>query len=126
MVVTTTTLTNIKTSSLAEFDDLTHMAFGSGTKTPKFGTEDPTLASELVRKLFDEAKVKSIGAGTYDFSGTLGLTEANGNTISNMGLFNASSGGDMKLVELLTIAVPKTVAIDLSVGVRITVEVINE
>ena len=124
MVVTTTTLTNIKTSSLAEFDDLTHMAFGSGTTTPVVG--DTTLASELVRNLFDEAKIKSIGTGTYDFSGTLGLTEANGNTISNMGLFNASSGGDMKLVELLTIAVPKTVAIDLSVGVRITVEVINE
>jgi len=123
MTVQQTTLDNIKTEALAEFDDLIEMAFGTGT-----GAEDPSdtaLGNEIERNVFDETPLKSIAAGTYDFSGLLGLSEGNGNTIAEVGLFNSSSGVTMKSRKLLTNTVAKTSNKDLSVGIRITVEVIN-
>ena len=123
MVITQDTLDNAKTKALEEFDDLIQMGFGTGTTVPT--ASDTTLETETNRKVFDETPIKSDGVGTYDFSGLLGLTEGNSNTISEIGLFNASSGGDMKLRNLLTIPVSKIDTIELGVGVRITVEVEN-
>jgi hypothetical protein len=123
MVVTSTTLTSIKTNALAEFDDLIQMAFGTGTTTPTIS--DTTLGTEVDRNAFDESPIKSVGSGTYDFSGFLALTEGNGNDISEIGLFDASSSGNMKLRELLSDVISKTSTIDLGVGVRITIEVEN-
>lgn len=118
------TLNEIKNSSLAVFDDLIQMGFGDDS-TPT-STSDTTLGNELLRKAFDEASVKNEGQGTYDFSGALGLTELNGNTLRETGIFNASSGGDMRLRALFPTEVIKTADKDLSVGIRLTVEVVNE
>lgn len=117
------TLDDMKALALGVFDDLTQMGFGDDS-TPT-STSDTTLGNEFLRKIFDETPLKSPGAGTYDFSAAVGLTEGNGNTFRETGLFNASSGGDMRFRALLPTQVAKTADKDLSVGIRITVEVEN-
>ena len=104
-------------------DDQTHIGVGTGTTTP-----DPTdtdLETPVLRKAFDETPVKNVSAGTYDFSTTIGLTEANSNTLAEAGLFDALSGGNMSDHKLLTNTVAKTSSIELSIGIRLTVEVTN-
>lgn len=123
MTITTDTRDSIKESSLSVFDDVTHIAIGTGTTTPL--PADTVLGSEVERNAFDEVKVKNSSSGTYDFTSTFGLTEANGSTLAETGLFTASSGGTMRLRKLLTNTIAKTSSVEVSVGLRVTVTVTN-
>lgn len=119
MGTTQTILDNVQTVSLAEVSDGSHIGFGTGvtSETPS----QTTLVTEIIRKALDEAVIA--GAGTVDFSATLGLTEGNSNTYAEVGLFNAASSGTMYARKLLSTTVAKTSSIELSVGMRITVTV---
>lgn len=117
------TLSDMVSVSLDVLDDLTEMGFGDDNTATSIS--DTTLGNEIIRNVFDETKIKSVGAGTYDFSGLVGLTEANGNTLKETGLFVQASGGVMRLRALLPTEVVKTVSKDLSCGIRITIEVEN-
>ncbi|MBW6469605.1 MAG: hypothetical protein K0A90_00105 [Methanosarcinaceae archaeon] len=123
MVVTSAILTAIKMASLGEFDTGTHIGFGTGTTTPVISDTD--LETSIIRKIFDEVAIKNIGSGTYDFSSTLGLTEGNGSTIAEVGLFDAVSAGNMFNRILLSTAVAKDVSKELSIGLRTTITVTN-
>lgn len=123
MVVTNPILTAVKTAALAEFDSASHIGFGTGNTAPN--VVDTDLDIPLLRKAFDEGAAKNIGNGTYDFSATMGLTEGNGNTIKETGLFDAASGGNLFIRELLTTDVVKDVSKELTVGLRITITVTN-
>jgi len=123
MAITSTIISSIKTAALAEFDTMTHIGFGTDN-TPA-SPSDTALGAEVARKAFDETPVKDELNGTYDFATTLGLSEGNGNTLEEIGLFDAASGGNMALRELLNNSVPKTSSIELSVGIQVQVEVTN-
>lgn len=116
--VTPTLQDQIKESALARFDAYTHMAWGTGT-----GVALTTLHTETVRKALSEAIEKNVGAGTYEFNGLLGLTEGNGGTIAEVGIFSANSGGVMAIRKLFTTPVAKNTSIELSTGIRVTVTV---
>lgn len=117
------TLSEMVNKSLGVLDDLTNMGFGDDNTTTD--VSDTTLGNEIIRKVFDETKIKNTCAGTYDFSGLVGLTEANGNTLKETSLQVASSGGVMRLRALLPTEVTKTIDKDLSCGIRIKIEVEN-
>jgi hypothetical protein len=120
-IVTTTKKTAVKTAALGEFDDMTHIGFGTGTATPV--ETDTDLTTPILRVAFDETAVKNTGAGTYDFSGVLALTEGNGNDFAEVGTFDADAAGEMGMKLLLNSVVSKTVSLELSVGVRLNVNV---
>ena len=124
MVITTPTITEVKSKALEVFDPATRIGFGTGTATPL--PSDTDLTTPIVRKTFDETAIKNEGAGTYDFSANIGLTEENGNDFSETGLFVDASGGDMFLKLLFDTIVPKTSSVELSIGLRLNVEVTNE
>lgn len=114
-------MSNIKAAVLNEFDIVTHIAVGDGTNPES--PADTTLGNEVRREpLMD--KVKDTLNGKYIFSMQLGLTEANGTTLSEIGIFDSASGGNMQARKLLPNTLLKTadkeVWIDLEVGVTVT------
>lgn len=123
MALPTQKITDIKTAILAEFDGETHIAFGTDNSPESSG--DTALGVEVIRKAFDEASIKNIPAGTYDFSATIPLTEGNSSTYAEIGLFNDPSAGSMASRKLLTNTVAKTSSIELSVGLQIDVTITN-
>ncbi len=116
-----TLLDSIKEAALAELADASHIGFGTGATAES--PAQTTLIAEVIRKAFDEAVIE--GAGTLDFSATLGLTEGNGSTMAEAALFNAASSGTMYMRKLLTTTVAKTASIELSIGMRLTVAVVG-
>ena len=70
-----------------------HIAVGTGTTTEVAG--DTTLESE-VERITLTATTKS-GYGILEYVGELLSTEANGNSLSEMGILNAAADGDMLL-----------------------------
>lgn len=123
MALPTQKITEIMTAILAEFDSETHIGFGTDASAESSG--DTALGAEVIRKAFDEAAIKSIAGGTYDFSATIPLTEGNGSTYAEVGLFDAASSGNMASRKLLTNTVAKTASIELSVGLQISVTITN-
>jgi hypothetical protein len=121
MGVTQTKLDAIKAAALAEFDEETHIGFGTSNQVES--PLDTDLIVPIIRKAFDVAAVKSVSAGTYDFSATLGLTEGNGSTYQETGVFDAASSGEMGTRKLMSVSVSKTSSIELSIGLRIEVTV---
>lgn len=119
MVLSDITELAIRTAALAEFDSMTHIGFGTGTATPL--SADTDLTTPIIRVAFDETAIKNIPSGTYDFSGILGLTEGNTNTMGEIGLFNAPSAGTMTIKKLLTTTVPKSATVELSLGLRVSI-----
>jgi len=123
MGVTQTIIDAIKVASLAEFDTATHIGIGDDATAENPAHTD--LLGPILRNAFDEAAVKVEALGTYDFSVAVGLTEGNGNTIEECGLFSASSGGTMFLRKLLTTPIPKTATKEVSIGIKVTTTVTN-
>jgi len=122
MTIVDTGLNTAKTSALNHFDNASHMAIGSGT-----AIENPTdtaLDNELVRSAIDTA-TKDIGAGTYELEIIFRLSDGAGSTITEVGVFDASSGGNMLVREKLSSSVAKTSDFQLIVGVRVTVSASN-
>ena len=68
---------------------MSHMAVGSGTTSPAAG--DTTLGTELDRQALASTTVSSNG---ITYVATFGAGDGTG-AISEAGLFNAASGGDM-------------------------------
>lgn len=92
-----------------------HMAVGVGTATEK--ATDTTLGSEVLRKTFSGTTKGTVGKETYEM--TILTTEANGNDLSEVGIFNAASAGDM-LNRIVFTPISKTSAFELKIEIEIT------
>ena len=68
----------------------THIAFGTTTTTPN--EENITLGTENIRLTTTDT---SATGKEISFSTTLASTQASGETLAEMGLFNANSAGTM-------------------------------
>jgi hypothetical protein len=119
--VTQTIMDNIKMVALDEFDNASYI--GWGTSNQAESPADTDLIASVIRKAFDEVPIKNTSAGIYDFSATLGLTEANSNTLRETGLFDISSGGDMFIRKLLPVEIAKDSTKEVSVSMRVTITV---
>lgn len=92
MVLVQYTLDIGKNESLDVFNNVTHMAFGDdNTVSNATQTE---LVNELLR-IHLESSVKNLSSNQYEFIGRVPITNLNSETIFEIGLFNAASGGDM-------------------------------
>ena len=104
--------------ALNHFDLFSHIAVGDGDVGAV--VTDTALNSEVFRNALNQA-VKNTGAGTYFFEIKIGLTEANGFTIKEIGVFDAASAGNMATKDLLPIQVAKTSNFVLEIGVTVTI-----
>lgn len=92
MVVTNVIMNSVKASSLTELEtNFTHIAVGSGTTTPT--VSDTALVSEDLREPILGSAIKTTNDLTVEMF--IDLTENNGNTIAEAGVFNAASGPTM-------------------------------
>lgn len=82
------------TQSLAgsTFTAPSHVAWGDSSTV--FDAESTSLGSEVERNAYDTRDLQS---QTIEWVGLLTTLEANGTTITEAGLFNAASNGDMFL-----------------------------
>lgn len=71
---------------------LSHFAVGTGTATPAPG--NTTLGTEVYRDAITSFTL-SAGTGTWEIQYFLPDTQANGNTLTEAGVFNAASSGTM-------------------------------
>lgn len=123
MGITNLHIEDSKEAELNLFDAYSYMAWGDGTAAE--APTDTTLDNEIIRKLFDEPSTKNIGAGTYSFKGRLSLSEANGTTLSEIGIFDAVSGGKMPIRKLLPVPKAKTSDIEIAARLKVTITVIE-
>lgn len=122
MVINETVIQNIEDAALDQFDAITHMGFSDdGSNELPSAT---SLTGEFLRKLLSVTD-KDLIAGTYEWDGILGLTEANGETLQKIGLFTAISGANLQLSKLLDVAIAKTSTREINVGFQITREVVD-
>jgi len=70
-----------------------HFAVGTGTTAPAAG--DITLETEVLRKTVTTKTLS--GNGILEYAGELFSTDANGNSLSEVGVLNAASAGDLLL-----------------------------
>ena len=92
MTVQTTILNAIESGAITTISSYTtHIAVGTGTSTPL--VSQTTLDSEVLRE--NVFSTESPANNKLLVSMFLDTTEANGNTIGELGIFNASSGGTM-------------------------------
>lgn len=85
---------------------LTHLALGTGTAT--VAATDTTLGTEVFRGALTSL---TASAGKLTAVYYLGTGSANGHTLSEAGLFTASSGGTLYARALLASTIAKTAAI---------------
>ena len=69
-------------------------------------------------------KTKNATNGTYDFSAVFRLSQADGDSITEVGIFDAASSGNMALRKLLPVTVNKT-DVQLEITVRVTITASN-
>lgn len=82
--------------------------FGYGTGTTAVTASDTALATQLARDVVTQT---SQSAGTLTVKYYLSSGTANGNTLGEVGLFNAATGGTMVARALLSPTITKTLAI---------------
>lgn len=123
MVLNEDITASVEQATLTEFDIIDHLGFSNDGATELPSAD--TLAGEFLRKVLT-TKDKDTVALTYEFDALLGLTEGNGNTLQKFGLFETLSGNDLKISEVLDIAIAKTADREINVGFQISVEVIDE
>ena len=98
MVNTTGFLTTIKTAvKTSVTTNGTHIAVGTDNTTPVVG--DTTLGAEVIRKALQES---TTGTSDVILSFFLNSTEANGSDLVEVGLFDASSSGNLLEREVYT------------------------
>ena len=122
MVAVQATLTIADENALNSFDDVTHMAFGDSTSTP-IDTQT-TLGNEILRVVLESA-TKDTVAKTYTFVGRISLFDYNDDTVNEVGVFNASTGGDMACRILSPVAATKTDNDELVFTLLLKVDTIN-
>jgi hypothetical protein len=98
-------------------DPPSHLAVGTGTTAAN--ASDTTLETEVLRKAVE--KEEKATAGVIEYSVNIDSTEANGNNLSEIGIFNASSGGVMS-IRRTHLAYQKTSSFGVKVVVRHTIE----
>lgn len=96
---------------------MTHGAVGTGTTAPAAG--DTTLQTEVLRKTLTVTTNPSTGKAHLEF--VVDYTEANGNTLTEVGIFNAASGGTMLMRKLFASNIPKTNDKKITVVVETTI-----
>ena len=95
-------------------NDPSHIAVGVGTSIPT--ATETTLVSELLRKVFS-AKTKE-GDGKITYEMTLTTAEGNGSDLSEIGIFNAASVGEM-FNRLTFTPLAKTSAFELKIEIEV-------
>lgn len=99
MVVTTIALNNMRDASVATINNnYTHIAVGTVNTAP--AVSDTALGGEVLRKPFQETTGPT--GGVLTTSMRISTTEANGNTLVEIGVFDESSGGTMASRNLIT------------------------
>lgn len=99
MVITTTTLNAIRDAAIDYINDnFTHIAVGDNNTTPS--PSDTALGNEFLRKTFQETD--TLTPGQIILSMRISTTEGNGNTIKEVGVFDAGAGGNMATRNLTT------------------------
>ncbi len=83
---------------------MSYGAVGTGTNTPQ--TSDTTLQTEILRKALSVQTNPTVGKLHLEF--IIDFQEGNGNTFTEVGIFNASANGTMLLRKLFTTACVKT------------------
>ena len=94
---------------------LSHIGVGTGITTPQ--ATDTALEASVIRKAFSTQTKGSDGIATYEMQ--LLTSEGNGNTLTEVGIFNSASVGDM-LNRITHTGVPKTSATELKYEIEIT------
>lgn len=122
MTIEDTGLDSAETFALNHFDIFSHIAVGDSSIGAV--VTDTALNSEVFRNTLNQA-IKDTGAGTYFFEIKIGLTEGNGFTIKEVGVFDAPSAGNMGTRDILPVFVEKTSEFVLEIGVTITVTAEN-
>lgn len=123
MVLNQTIVDSIGTSTLNEFDVITHAGF-SDDNADELASSD-VLNGEFLRKVLTVSD-KDPTLLTYEFDALIGLTEANGETLQKFGFFTDLAGDTLKLSKLLDIAVAKTSDREINVGFQVSVEVLDQ
>jgi len=122
MVVNLTNITQIKTAVLDSMDIYDYIAVGTGTATPLI--TDTALGTEVDRNI-TTSNIKNVALGTYLFATTFTVSEANGNTLSEYGVFDLASGGEMWSRNLITPNIVKTTDIEVVAYTQTNIKVTN-
>jgi len=122
MVMQNYTLNIGKTGNLDAFDDVTHIAFGGDSTDPQ--ESQTSLNNELLR-IEVLTKTKDTINKTYTFTYRLSLFQLNGVDVYEMGLFNASSGGDMAGALVLDNVLNKTSDDELLGTILVKTDLVN-
>jgi hypothetical protein len=120
MVITTNLLDLAKNTALSELQNYSYMAVGEG-----LDVENPAstaLSSEIERK--QGVITNDSGAGTTEIVTTYSLSEAVG-TITEVGVFDTSSLGNLAYRKLLNEAIEKDDSFELEITMTTTTSVVN-
>lgn len=90
---------------------------GIGTDNTAATATDTTLGTEVDRNALTS---DSASAGVITYKAFFSKSEANGNTIAEVGLFDAASSGNMFCRSVLSSTVAKTASVSLSITWTIT------
>ena len=93
----------VAAKALSGFPGITHFAVGTGTSAAVKG--DTALGTEVARELVG---YMSPGSTSFTVIYQLATGTANGNTISEVGLFDAATGGNMFARVVLSSTIAKT------------------
>lgn len=123
MVVTNTLLESIRTDVINSFSSYDYLGVGDGTTPPN--ASNTQLVNELLRKniLVDDISLDT-NNGTYTITIRINPPELVGDTINEIGLFDASSSGNM-FSRNLTNSYIKTNDKEVLITLEISVEVLN-
>jgi len=122
MVVVNYALELGNSAALDAFDGITHMAFGDDNTA--IDQTQTALISELLRVSL-KSKSKDTVNNEHTFIGAVPITQLNSDSIYEIGLFNASSGGLMAARLVLDNAITKTSSEEIVFELKIQVNTEN-
>lgn len=96
-------------------DPLSHMAVGTNNTAPASG--NTALGAEVFRDVYTQV---SLGTASLVIRYYLGPNDANGNTLQEAGLFNASSGGVLYARRLFSSPIVKTIDVAVTIEWTLT------
>lgn len=117
MVLTQNTTDLISGSHLDSFDSTSHIAVGNGSAA--FLSGDTSLDNETLRRILEDT-TKNLSEGYYIFAIRVPATQINGTNIVEVGVFDASTGGNMFLREILTSYTKNNVEVWIDILVQVS------
>ena len=118
MVLTQTFLDEVRDQVKQQIsDDFLYVAVGTDNTTPS--SSDTSLGNEVLRKARQET---TSGTDYRIVSMWVNSTEANGNSLKEVGTFNQSSGGSMWTRNTFT-SLSKTDSMEVWIDVKVTISV---